>query len=145
MTDKTDDIDQLLAEMAGATNGLSSGQGSGLGSGQGSGLGSGQGSGPGADMTPSDALMARIMADAATEMPRRVGVASVSDASGSRGIGAMILAALGGWAAVSGLAAATVTGLWLGISPPAALDTFLSGSSLSVSLSDEFPGFEVEG
>ena len=95
--------------------------------------------GDGGDGPVSEALMARIIADAATEMPRRVVAAP------KRSLGAALFAALGGWAAVSGLAAATVAGVWLGVSPPAALDTFLTGESLSVSMDTDLFTIGTEG
>ncbi len=95
--------------------------------------------GAGDDMPVSDALMARIIADAAAEMPRPVAMAP------KRSLGTALFAALGGWTAISGLAAATVAGVWLGVSPPAALDTFLTGESLSVALDTDLFTNGTEG
>lgn len=92
----------------------------------------------GADGPVSEDLMARIMADAAAELPRRTGTAP-----GRGGLSALI-GLLGGWAAMSGLAAAAVTGVWLGIAPPDSLDTLLSGQGLSVSLTPDFSAFELD-
>ena len=98
--------------------------------------------GEGAEMAVPDALFARIMSDAADQMPRRRAL----EASGTRrSLGAALLAALGGWAAVSGLAAATVAGVWLGFSPPAALDSYIGGDTLSVSIDPQFYGIGTEG
>ncbi len=60
------------------------------------------------------------------------------------------LAGLGGWGAVTGLATATVAGIWLGFSPPTGLaeladgvlGTSLSGSSGTIDLVDLLPAFE---
>ncbi|SLN28220.1 hypothetical protein ROA7023_00944 [Roseisalinus antarcticus] len=79
------------------------------------------------NQTPSDALMARIMADAAAELPRRAGVAGDPSAAGRTGIASTIWALLGGWAGAGGLAAATVAGLWIGVAPPAGLTDLAAG------------------
>lgn len=91
------------------------------------------------DWEMSEALTARIMADAAAEMPRPAA------APVRRGPWAALVAALGGWPAVSGLAAATVAGVWLGAAPPPALDSFLSGSAVPVSFSAGIDVLEAEG
>lgn len=80
----------------------------------------------------SEGLMARIMADAAGEMPR---AAPVLDQPG--GLWATLLAAIGGWTAISGLTTATIVGFWFGISPPAAVESIVSdiaGGSTTISL-----------
>jgi hypothetical protein len=68
---------------------------------------------------PGDELMARVLADAAAEQPR-------SDTAPAtprrRPMPRLNLAALlGGWRGAAGLSAATLAGLWIGISPPAPL------------------------
>jgi hypothetical protein len=75
------------------------------------------------DPEPGDDLMARILADAARVQPRPVTPVSAASASGWRGI----LAAIGGWPAMGGMAVATMAGLWIGIAPPAGLATIASG------------------
>ena len=68
---------------------------------------------------PSDALMARVMADAdavQAEMARARGM----PAAPRRGL-AGVWRALGGWPAVAGLSTAAVTGIWIGVAPPDAL------------------------
>lgn len=77
------------------------------------------------DVTPSEGLLDRVMMDAdsvlaASEVPPAEAVAGPS-------WGAMFLEAIGGWPSLSGLAAATVAGLWIGISPPAALSDVSAG------------------
>lgn len=93
----------------------------------------------------SDDFMARVMADAAAEMPRR---GAIPDRARPGVIGAMI-GAIGGWTAVSGLAAATVAGVYIGVASPDALNAVWSGDGLSVSLYPDFEsfdtGFGVEG
>jgi hypothetical protein len=87
---------------------------------------------------PDDALMARILADAAREQPRAaapVRTRALPERGGWRGW----LDAIGGWPAAGGMALATVAGLWIGISPPQGLSTvngLLWGETVSV---DPFP------
>ena len=63
-----------------------------------------------------EALMARVLADADRERP------PLRAAAPRPGRLAAALAALGGWPALGGLATAGVAGLWLGLSPPAAVE-----------------------
>lgn len=79
---------------------------------------------------PSDALMARIVADAATvqTVPQPVAQPKPS-------IWTQISDAIGGWPALSGLAAATVAGVWIGVAPPSSVEEFtasLLGDEVSV-------------
>lgn len=67
---------------------------------------------------PSDDLMARVLADA--EELRPVPGARIESRDSFLG---SILSVLGGWAGAGGLVTAGVVGLWIGISPPTALDT----------------------
>lgn len=69
---------------------------------------------------PSPALMARILADAAAVQPRPA-AAPPRRAVPRFGLGA-VLAALGGFGSLAGLASAAVAGLWIGLAPPAAVD-----------------------
>lgn len=73
---------------------------------------------------PSPDLLARVLADAGAEQARQA--AGTRDAAHRPGLWATMLAALGGWPALGGLATAGVAGLWLGISPPVALDDSLA-------------------
>jgi len=90
----------------------------------------------GADPAPSDALMARVLADAAavqaaSAQPEPVPVQSLWDRA---------MDAIGGWPALSGLAAATVAGVWIGVAPPATVSDFtaaLVGDQVSVDLFSE--------
>ena len=68
---------------------------------------------------PSDALMARIVEDAATM--QSAAIAPEVNAP-RKGRFAMFLDAVGGWPAMSGFVAATAAGLWLGIDPPAPVE-----------------------
>jgi hypothetical protein len=90
---------------------------------------------------PSDALMARVLADACAAQPatrpsRRPAAWPVQ-----------LFRALGGWPAVAGLSAATLAGIWLGISPPAPLAAVaapLLGDPGGVYLVDLAPGATFE-
>ncbi|OYX42261.1 MAG: hypothetical protein B7Z02_12605 [Rhodobacterales bacterium 32-67-9] len=76
---------------------------------------------------PSEALMARILADAEAEMPRAPEPMPVTrPAGGGAGTLSWIAAAVGGWRGIGGLATATVAGLWLGYAGGADAG-FLSG------------------
>jgi|AACY02.2.fsa_nt_gi hypothetical protein len=96
------------------------------------------------DPVPSEALMARVLADAAAEMPRRAAAAP------RRGAGwSALWLALGGWTGASGLVAATAAGLWIGIAPPAGLDglaaSLTGAEALEVVLLPDTALFELEG
>lgn len=53
-------------------------------------------------------------------------------------LAAVLLAALGGWPAMAGMATAAATGVWLGFSSPDLVEGYL-GSSESYSLGDYMP------
>ena len=57
-----------------------------------------------------------------------------------------VLTGLGGWPGAAGLAAACATGLWFGISPPAALDGVLGSDSAALGTLgvDPLSGFDLE-
>ncbi len=85
----------------------------------------------------SDALMARVLADAALQQRPAAVTPGVS-----------LLDVIGGWFAVGGLAAATFAGLWIGVAPPVAVEDLtagLLGDTVIVSLGGgftDFGGFE---
>lgn len=89
---------------------------------------------------PSDAVMARVLADALD-----VQAAARPEVTKSRprvsGV-KQILGELGGWPAMAGLTSAALTGVWLGINPPdelaATADAFL-GSGDAAYLIDVVP------
>ncbi|WP_234417106.1 hypothetical protein [Loktanella sp. Alg231-35] len=83
-------------------------------------------------VAPSDDLIARVLADAAGV--QHAPIAQVADQPGAW---ARIMDAIGGWPALSGLAAATVAGVWVGIAPPSSvsdLTASLMGDAVSVDL-----------
>ncbi len=67
---------------------------------------------------PSEALIARILADAEAERPLAT---EVQATKGWRFLGGF-LADLGGWRAAAGMGFAGLIGLWVGYSTPAVLD-----------------------
>jgi hypothetical protein len=66
---------------------------------------------------PSEALMARVLADAAALQPRAAPMQRAAPPRG--GVWAVLLAALGGRGALAGLATATLAGVWIGFAQPA--------------------------
>lgn len=96
------------------------------------------------DAAPSDALMARITADAVASVP------TPSRAPARRGgFIAAFVGVLGGWTAVSGLAAATVAGIWIGFAPPQSLESIagnlLGSSDVAVPFLELSDPFGLEG
>jgi hypothetical protein len=76
---------------------------------------------------PSAALLARVMEDAMIEasacaLPDRAPVRHAA----RRGVLAALVAAIGGWPAMGGLATAGLVGVWIGYAAPAGLDTVTS-------------------
>lgn len=69
---------------------------------------------------PSDALMARIMADAAAVQAAAATPAPAETTRGRDRFGLLgaFMAALGGWPAMAGLASAAVAGIWIGAAQP---------------------------
>ena len=76
------------------------------------------------DLTPSEGLLDRIMMDADSVLAEAAPAVATRP---RQGLGAMLLDIIGGWPSFSGLAAATVAGLWIGIAPPAAISDLSSG------------------
>lgn len=93
------------------------------------------------DPAPSEALMARVLADAEAAQSRP----ATREPRPTRWSGFFDL--LGGWPAVSGLAAAGVAGLWLGLAPPASVEDLagtLLGNVTEVSILGDLDGFALE-
>lgn len=82
---------------------------------------------------PDAALMARVLADAGRVQAERRAAAVTRPLRAVPGWRATLAEAIGGWPAMAGLAAAMVAGIWIGVSPPAALagiaQTVLGGAS----------------
>ena len=71
---------------------------------------------------PSPDLLARVLAEAEALQPRPPELAAPVPPQGARAVSAGLvgglLAAIGGWAAVAGLATATLAGVWIGYAHP---------------------------
>ncbi|MBI1219741.1 MAG: dihydroorotate dehydrogenase [Rhodobacteraceae bacterium] len=81
----------------------------------------------------SDALLARIVADAAAVQAAALQAAKPAPVARRRpGLWHTLSAAIGGRGAVAGLLSATLAGLWLGFSPPAQLAPLTRSISQSV-------------
>ncbi|SDI17337.1 hypothetical protein SAMN05421850_101889 [Lutimaribacter saemankumensis] len=92
---------------------------------------------------PSGDLMARVLADAEAVQAARV---KAPARRGPRVRFAQLREAIGGWPAMAGLVSAGLAGLWLGVSPPAALNDlplagFGAGESALVGM---LPGVELD-
>jgi len=98
----------------------------------------------GGDKAPSDALMSAILADADRVQADAFAATTAPAIPPKRAPLQKLLAALGGWPSVAGLAAATAAGVVRGVSPPEALDT-LTASLLGSDLSDTdvLYGFDI--
>jgi len=89
---------------------------------------------------PSDRLIAAVLADADDTLV----VPELAPVQPRRPFFAQLLAAIGGWPSAAGLAAATLTGIWIGVSPPAAVDTLTAGLiSSNLADADVLYGFDV--
>lgn len=92
---------------------------------------------------PSEALMARVMADADAVLAERR--AGPTPAAAPQGWFKGALQAIGGWPALAGLATATMAGIWIGFAQPGALGTVADGvlaTSSDYDLGDFMPGFD---
>jgi hypothetical protein len=97
---------------------------------------------------PSDDLMARVSEEAARVQAGFHKRPAKPDAPGMM---AQLFRVLGGWPAMGGLALATATGVWIGISPPSTLLTGVSqvaqvylGTDDTAYLIDIEPGSEFD-
>jgi hypothetical protein len=82
--------------------------------------------------SPSDDLIARVLADAAGVQP-----APSAHVISQPGLWSRIMDTIGGWPALGGLAAATVAGIWVGVAPPTPvsdLTAHLMGDVVTVDL-----------
>ena len=90
---------------------------------------------------PSDALLARVMADADAVTMERSN--QVENPPNTRSFWSEFGAAIGGWTAVAGLGTATIAGIWIGFVQPDAFsplsDMFIAETTTS-SLDDFMPG-----
>lgn len=98
---------------------------------------------------PSEALMARVLADAEAAMvARRAPAPEVRQAPGHRRV-AGILGAIGGWGGIGGLATAIGAGVWIGIAgladPVTMVDGLFGSAPLSVELMPGADSFDIAG
>ena len=77
--------------------------------------------------TPSSDLMQRIIADADAVAEAKEVKPKPAPQPRRRGILGGLLAAIGGWPAMAGLATATVAGVWIGYASPDTLDGIANG------------------
>ncbi|MEL6508842.1 MAG: hypothetical protein AAFQ32_03560 [Pseudomonadota bacterium] len=82
---------------------------------------------------PSGALQARILTDADAVL-----ASAGAPAKAPPGRLHAFLAAVGGWPAMAGLATATLAGVWIGISPPAMVETLIETQTV-----EYLPGFDA--
>ncbi|SEW25401.1 hypothetical protein SAMN04488515_1857 [Cognatiyoonia koreensis] len=90
------------------------------------------------DPVPSADLRARVLANAV--------VARTPERRSTGQLWPGFLALLGGWPALGGVAAAGVAGLWVGLAPPAAVESLAAdvfGTTTSVSFLSGFDAFET--
>lgn len=91
----------------------------------------------------SDDLMTRVLADAAASQRIEPPRPEVQGGAWGR-----LLDMIGGWPAASGLAAATIAGVWIGIAPPAAVEELtagLLGDTVTISLVADSDLFDLGG
>ncbi|MDR5652019.1 dihydroorotate dehydrogenase [Ruixingdingia sedimenti] len=96
---------------------------------------------------PTDALMARVLADAAAHRPRAA-APPVAVAPARRSWWAALAGGFGGYA-LAGLGAAALAGLWIGFAVPAAYESVGSGAEMVELIPDEtlllVAALDVEG
>lgn len=94
-----------------------------------------------APVVPSSDFLAQIMQDAVEVQAQFTPLEAKSAAQ--FGLWQSLVAAIGGWPTVAGLATATVAGIWIGISPPSGLDTLTeSVMGTSFGYSDYLPNLD---
>jgi len=94
---------------------------------------------------PSIGLLTRIMADADTVAAETEQAPRAAPKVQVIARWRLVLAAIGGWPALAGLATAAVAGLWLGVAPPSGLQSMtgaLTGTTDSFDLGDFMPSFD---
>lgn len=95
------------------------------------------------DVAPAPDFMARVLADA---LDAQAAVVPMTVAPRPPSRLRQLLAAIGGWPAVAGLATAGVAGLWIGVNPPASImttaESFLGTTVTDQYLVDLMPSYE---
>jgi len=94
---------------------------------------------------PSDALMARIMADAEAEAHGRDATMAVAQPARRtrRGLIATVIGALGGWPAMAGMVTATMAGVWFGFAAPDEVNA-LAGGLLGIDSAATATAYDLE-
>lgn len=90
--------------------------------------------------TPSDDLVARVLADA------KAAGKEVAAPAPRPGFFAGLLDVVGGWPSVGGLVAATVAGIWVGVAPPASVEDFTAstfGDAVTIGVFAEDLDFDI--
>lgn len=95
---------------------------------------------------PDAALFAAVLADAGDVQAQiaaaRAPAAPLQEPRGARGLWAQLVAAIGGWPAVGGLASVATAGLWLGAVQPMGIGQttsgYLSDAGLFVAAQDSY-------
>lgn len=95
---------------------------------------------------PSEALMARVLADAEAETHTRHAAKPRHRATPRAGVFASLRAALGGWPVMASMATATAAGIWIGAAAPDRLSTVTGGligsaTSAQYELDELLPGY----
>lgn len=95
-------------------------------------------------ITPSDALLARVMADAeaeiATGAEAAADVCAARSEPANRRVLAALIATLGGWRSIAGLATAGVAGLVIGLGAPVSATT----ESYDITVNADGSGYAVD-
>lgn len=97
-----------------------------------------------AEVVPSEALLARVMADADEVLAERR--REPVEAPAPRGWLSTMLNTVGGWPAVAGLATATVAGVWIGYAQPSSFGEVANGALATEAfydLGDLMPGYDI--
>ena len=87
---------------------------------------------------PDDALMARVLADASAVQDAARAAPPVTAPRPERGWLAGMVAAIGGWGALSGVSAAGVMGLAVGLYSPDAVANWVGSDTIGLESSYEF-------
>lgn len=76
---------------------------------------------------PSEAVMARILADAEAELAARAPTPAARPRAPRPGVWAALIGGIGGWPALAGMVTAAVAGVWLGFASPDQINTLAGG------------------
>jgi len=98
------------------------------------------------EQTLSPALMQRILEDADQVLAAQKAPEISARPAGQFTLWHSFISAIGGWPGIGGLATATVVGIWIGFSPPAAIDelaeTYLADKNSAYDFGDFMPSID---